>query len=195
MDMDGGGLYVPARVIYALAQRRMNRSLFLSILLLTAMSVGADTIDYEITSITNENGTTLLAKAVKQYSVKDIVVEERNRNGEIHWAKSLPLQKDFAVGASVYREPKLTGFGLWASGGGCRSFSWEWFNMEKPGIFKKLQEGGVVEVAYQGLPLVEEIAEITFMTDISLRVNNGCEVGKVTHRVLVKKGSVLRFAP
>lgn len=178
-----------------MAQSHMHRTLLLSLLVLVSLPVGAETIDYEITSISNENVTTILARGKKEYSVKDIVVEERNRNGEVHWAKSLLLEKDFAVGASVYREPKLTGFGLWASGGGCRSFSWEWFNIEEPGLFRKLQEGGMVEVTYQGQPLVEEIAVITFKTDISLRINNSCEVGKATHRVLVKKGSVLRFAP
>ena len=173
----------------------MHRTLLPSLFLLLALPVGAETIEYEITSISSENVASVLAKGAKDYSVKNIVVEERTRNGEVHWVKTLPLEKGFAVGASIYREQKLTGFGLWAVGDGCRSFSWEWFNVEKPGIFRKLQEGGMVAVTYQGQPLVEEIAEITFKTDISLRVNNSCEVGKVTHRVLIKKGSVLKFAP
>jgi hypothetical protein len=173
----------------------MHRTLLPSLFLLFLLPAGAETIDYEISRISSDNVSIVLAKGKKEYSVSDIVVEEKNSDGEIHWSKTLPLENGFGVGASIYREPKLTGFGLWGVNDGCRSFSWEWFNIEKLGTFKKLQEGGMVLVTYQGQPLVEEIAEIFFTTDISLRINNSCEVGKVTHRLLIKKGSVLTFAP
>jgi hypothetical protein len=173
----------------------MTKPILLSILFFIAMPISAESINYEISAISKDNVKTVLVQGVKEYSVKDIVVEESKKGRETHWSKSLPLEKDFSVGASVYREKKLEGFGLWAKDGGARSFSWEWFSIEKPGVFNKLQEGGSIEVTYQGGPLVEEIAAISFKTDISLRINNSSEVGGVTHRVLIKKGSVLRFAP
>lgn len=178
-----------------MTQMKIYRIFAMLLLLIFPASAWAESLEYEIMSISDDNIATVLAKGKKEYSAKDIVVEERNVKGEVHWAKALPLEKGFSVGASVYREPKLTGFGLWAEIDEGRSFSWEWFNVEKPGIFRKLQEGGVVTVTYQGLPLVEEIASIYFATDISLRINNSNEVGKDTHRVLIKKGSVLKFSP
>lgn len=171
------------------------RRVFLILLLLAFPALSwAESVDYEITSFSDDNVATLLAKGKAEYSAKDLVIEEKNFQGETAWSKSIRLVEGFSIGASVHREPKLTGFGLWAHHEGCRSFSWEWFNLERPGIFRKLQEKGVVTVTYQGLPLIEEIASIHFDTDVSLRINDSCEVEKLTHRVLIKKGSVLSFA-
>ena len=173
----------------------MRRGLAILLLLTFPALTWAESVEYEITSFSDLNVATLLTKGKTEYSVKDLVIEEKNFQGEIFWSKSIRLEGGFSIGASVHREPKLTGFGLWAVHDGCRSFSWEWFNLERPGIFRKLQEEGALTVTYQGLPLVEEIASIHFDTDVSLRINDSCEVDKVTHRVLIKKGSVLSFTP
>lgn len=121
----------------------------------------------------------------------DIQIERREYQGQVHWSKSIPLEKGFGIGASIYREPEITGFGIWARGSAC-GFSWEWFNVAGPGKFEKLQESGEVSVIHRKVGPNKEIAEIHFDTDVSLRLNESKEVGGTTHRILIRKGSVLK---
>lgn len=164
----------------------------LSFLLLLANASWADKIDYEIYAVDEAGKTTLMAKGSKKYSDADLVIEERNVQGETHWSKSLELEGGFSVGASIYREPEVTGFGLWAQRSPC-GFSWEWFNAWTTGRFKKLQETGDLSVSYRSTGSMQEISEIIFDTDVSLRLNESQDIHRKTHRILVKKGSVLKF--
>lgn len=166
----------------------------LAVLLCVATPAWAAKIVYEIYSLDANRSPTLLAKGIKEYSDSDIRIERREHRGQVHWSKSLPLEKGFGVGASIYREPEITGFGIWAEGSLC-GFSWEWFNVKSPGKFKKLQESGEISVVYREMEKNKEIAEIHFDTDISLRLNESKEVGKKTHRILIRQGSVLKFPP
>ncbi|HAW52261.1 MAG TPA: hypothetical protein DCX54_08040 [Flavobacteriales bacterium] len=176
----------------------MNKTILLLIttLIFASLSVAhAETIEYEITRISEGNTSTLIAKGKKEYSAEDIIVKEDKCPGQEHFSKKLMLEKGFGIGASIYQEPKLTGFGLWGVIERGRSFSWEWFNLRQPGIFKKLQENGTVSVSCIDDPRYEEIGEIYFSTDISFRINTSQEIGRVTHRILIKKGSILKFTP
>lgn len=172
----------------------MLRRFALAVLLSVALPAWAEKIVYELSSLDGNGNPTLLAKGSKKYSDSDIRIEKREHRGEVHWSKSLSLEKGFGIGASIYQEPEITGFGIWAEGSAC-GFSWEWFNVTGPGKFKKLQESGEVSVVYREVRQNKEIAEIHFDTDISLRLNESKEVGKKTHRILVRKGSVLKFPP
>lgn len=171
----------------------LNRIVLIA-LLCASMPAWAEKLFYEIYSLDLNGKQTLLAKGVKEYTDSDIQIESREYRGKIHWSKSLALEKEFGIGASIYREPEITGFGIKAKGSPC-GFSWEWFNVLSPGKFKKLQESGEVSVAYREIGNMKEIAEIHFDTDISLRLNESKEVGKETHRILIKKGSVLKLPP
>lgn len=155
----------------------------------------AASLSYVITDYADPAHPHVVARGTKVYSAKDIqIVPEEDSGGKTSWTKSLQLASGYSIGASIYREPHLDGFGLWIRQNG-RGFSWEWFDNPNKGVFPKLQEGGSVRVTYRGLPAIEEIASITFETDISLRLNLADDAGKVTQRVLVQKGSVLEFPP
>lgn len=172
----------------------LKRLLLLSFLLIFANACRAEKIEYEIFALDEAGKPTLLAKGVKEYADADVEIEERNVRGEIHWSKSLLLEGGFSVGGSIYREPQVTGFGLWARHSAC-GFSWEWFNASASGRFKKLQETGQLSVTYRNVGSMKEISEIVFDTDVSLRLNESQDIHRDTHRILVKKGSVLKFPP
>lgn len=154
-----------------------------------------ESISYEIYSFVGNSDGQLIAKGTKEYSLSDIEVIEKEHRGEIHWAKALELEDGFKVGASIYREPEITGFGLWAKQTPC-GFSWEWFNISGPSKYNKLQEGGSISVEYYKSNGLKEIIAVHFDTDISLRLDEARkEIGGKTHRILVKKGSILKFSP
>lgn len=168
--------------------------LLLSFLLIFANAGRAEKIDYEIYAIDEAGKPAFMAKGVKEYVDADLEIDERNVRGEIHWLKSLELEGGFLVGASIYRVPKVTGFSLWAKRSPC-GFSWEWFKASASGRFKKLQETGQLSVTYRNVGPVKEISKIVFDTDVSLRLNEPPNKAQKTHRILVKKGSVLKFPP
>lgn len=170
------------------------RTLLLFLLWSCAAAAMAEKIDYEVYAMDGSGKTALISKGVKEYGPADFEIEERNVRGEIHWSKSLALENGFSIGASIYREPETAGFGLWAHRSPC-GFSWEWFNAAAPNHFEKLQETGQVSVTYRTVGAVKEISRIAFDTDISLRLNESKDINRQTHRILVKKGSVLEFPP
>lgn len=143
--------------------------------------------------MSDPNGV-LIAKGVKEYSASEIQVIEKEHRGEIHWSKTLMLDKGFGISGSIYREPEITGFGLSAEGSEC-SFSWEWFKIIESGKYKKLQEAGEISVKYNRIGSLKEVSEIYFDTDISLRLNESKEIGRDTHRILIREGSVLKLPP
>ena len=173
----------------------MKRAVFAVLFIVLSSAVSADSISFEIYSYLDSSEGVLIAEGIREYAPADIVVTEKAYRGEVHWEKYLEVEGGFRVGASIYREAEVTGFGIWAKSTPC-SFSWEWFKLSGPRIFSKLQEQGQVSVEYREVGGLKEIAAIHFDTDISLRLNETKnEVGAVTYRVLMKKGSVLKFSP
>ncbi len=150
----------------------------------------ASSVAYEIFHFTKDKNGQLVAEGNKEYSYGDIKVS----CDENHCRKTLLLERGYGVGASVYREPRLKGFGIWATRNN-EGFSWEWFGRDGEDKFKKLQEGGMVTVKYQGLPVLEEIAEIRFDTDVYLRLDESHSSDGDTQRILIKKDSILKFVP
>lgn len=179
-------------------RKRVTSSMLIRFVFVALFSVAAPAwaaeVVYELYSLDANGESALLAKGTKRYSDADFEVERREHRREVHWSKSLPLEKGLGIGASIYQEPDVTGFGMWATGSPC-GFSWEWFNVAGPGKFKKLQESGEVSVSYRAIGPNKEIAEIRFDTDVSLRLNESKEVGRTTHRVVIRKGSVIKFPP
>lgn len=168
------------------------RVLLLTVLLACSSLTRAEKIGYEIYAMNGAELPTLISKGIKEYSAADFLVEESNDRGRVNWSKSLELDGGFSIGASIYRESEVAGFGLWAQRSPC-GFSWEWFNATAPGHFKKLQEVGLLSVSYRSEGNLKEIAEIVFDSDVSLRLNESQDTNRKTHRVLIKKGSVLKF--
>lgn len=166
----------------------------LLLILMASTAANAEKISYEIFSFSGDKNCVLIAKGVKEYSSKDIEVQERGNIGDRFWSKYLNLEQGYSLGASIYRKAEIDGFGLWIKkdNGG---FSWEWFNLCEDGIYKKLQEDGEVRVSYTEIEGNVEISEIEFLTDISRRLNETKKVGVVTKRVLIRKGGILKFKP
>lgn len=159
------------------------------LVLLVVLPVQAASLAYEIHKINKDGTVTLLVKGVKKYKAEDVEVVTRSTRGGLRWQKSILLAKGLGIGVSIYREAKPRGFGMWAKGSPC-GFSWEWFRPIKAGKYLKLQEIGVISVKYRKYGGKQEIAEISFDTDISFRLNEERKAGVVTHRILIRKGSV-----
>ena len=123
-------------------------------LLVVPQADGKETVTWEAVALSQQRG--LLDKGTKSYlPSRDIIVrkEGQGRGGRPAWSKSLPLSDTFAVGASVYQESKLDGFGLFVSRrGDQRGFSWEWFERESGSTFRKLQGQGRVSVLPRSRP-------------------------------------------
>jgi hypothetical protein len=105
--------------------------------------------------------------------------------------KFVELEQGYKVGARIFYEKELTGFGLLAQKSD-DDFSWNWYSREFGNRFRKLRGGTLVEVKVTGRPIFEELTEVSFVEDTRL----GFKVGRAedhTHTILVKAGSVLRF--
>ncbi len=150
----------------------------------------ASTVSYEIRHSTQDKSGRLVAEGTKVYSYADIKVT----CVQTLCKKTLLLEQGYSVGASIYREPKLKGFGIWAVRND-QGFSWEWFSRAGEDSFKKLQEEEMVSVKYQGLPVLEEIAEIRFDTDVYLRLDEYHTSDGNPQGIYIKKNSILKFAP
>lgn len=162
--------------------------------------VDAASVSYELYDFTENETGNLVASGTKSYKHSDVEVIERAENPEeIWWEKILWLEKGYGIGASIHREDTMTGFGLTGELV-CEKykcpFSWEWFRQASGNKFSKLQESGSVRIETRPVNKKVEISRIEFLSDVSLRINaTRKEVGAVTHRILIKKGSVLEYAP
>src|SRR5207253_1816568 len=139
----------------------------------------------------------LIAAGTRSYLPQDVEVSKGPAPDAINWQKTLSISSGFDIGASVYREPRTDGFGLWIrkDGGG---FSWEWFVRENDGVFRKLQGSGRVKVRFARLGNLEELAEVQFLDDVTMRLDSLWMIpfwSKKTHHLVVRKGSVLWLAP
>jgi hypothetical protein len=93
----------------------------------------------------------------------------------------------------VYREPKLTGFGLSLDKEGSDCFSWEWFKHDSGDIFSKMVGRGKLRVSVAGDSKVQELVAVEFLDDIPLQ----CEDRRsgLTYEAVVKTGSTFRVKP
>ena len=168
----------------------MTRLSLAALLLLVSSAAAAEVIVYEIYEI-SKIGSRLIAKGKREYSVSDVKVHPYERGGQKIAEKLIELEQGYRVGARIFFEKELTGFGLLAKHSD-HDFSWEWYNKESGSRFRKLQGGTAVEVTVSGRPFMEELAEVRFLDDTNL----GFIAGRGrddTHRIVVKAGSVFRF--
>lgn len=168
----------------------MTRLALAALLVLASSVVGAETITYEIYEISNI-GSRLIAKGKREYSVSDVKVHPYERDGRKVAETLIELEQGYRVGARIFFEKELTGFGLLAKHSD-HDFSWEWYNKESESRFRKLQGGTAVEVRVSGRPFMEELVEVRFLDDTSLGFIAG-RGRNDTHRIIVKAGSVFRF--
>jgi hypothetical protein len=179
--------------------------LWVLVFILAPAVVCAESIVYELYDVSSTANRVLLAKGVRDYTLKDVLVDEHLFGRERNWSKEIPIVEGFNAGAVIYREKDLTGFalrlkrrggfmGVLSQGG----FSWDWFDRESGLIFRKRQGGGRIKVTLVPSTEFQEIAAVEVLEDVTLRV-----IGRPwwfftkddTHQLVVRKGSVLRFAP
>jgi len=183
----------------------MGKWMLFAALVLVPFGALAETITFELYELSKTGTRSLVAKGEKDYSLKDVIVDEHWFGREKHWSKEILVSNGFSAGGSIYREKDLIGFGLWlkkstgfvalVSGGG---FSWDWFNREDGTVYRKLQGPGRVKVTLVPSSEFQEIASIEFLEDVTLRLNADpwfFFTDRDTHNLVIAKGSILRFAP
>lgn len=142
----------------------------------------------------------LIAEGTRTYSPADIRIDPGVPPVVKSWGKTLEVSHGFSIDASVYRQPKIEGFGLSLSKDG-QGESWEWFDLEGTNIFVKRQGDGKVKVRMRRVDGEEELAAIEFLDDVTLRLRMDAWwqalpfMDHDTHHLVVKKGSVLWLAP
>ena len=164
--------------------------IFNIIVLFISTAAFAENIQYEIYK---KSTGTLISSGVKEYVVTDIILNPYTSRGEKVVEKFIELEQGFKIGARIFSELKLTGFGLVAEleeG----DFSWEWYKQKEGYTFQKLQgKKGFVTVRVSGLPLFETLEEVIFLDDARLSFHHGGAGKPESHDIIIKKGSVLKF--
>jgi len=149
----------------------------------------AESIKYEIyKTLTKE----LITSGTKHYTKQDIIEQPYQSNGQEINEKLLELAQGYKIGARVFKEEKLTGFGLVAELK-ASDFSWEWYDHTNNLLFEKLQGGTLVKVSISGGPLYQILEEVNFLDDTKLEFTTGCKNKKTSYTILIKQGSILKF--
>lgn len=147
----------------------------------------ASSIGYEIYNLSTPEKPELIGEGKKIYAFKDIEVA----HPLMTWKKQINLEQGFHVGCVIQSSrTKVEGFALYAKKK-WNDFSWEWFDWQSPGKYKKRQGDGLLSVYF--VPTDnggKKIAKIVFDTDIFLKSKVKKECDFV---ILVKTGSSLNF--
>jgi len=127
----------------------------------------------------------------RDYSIADVKSYPYDKNGQKITERLIELEQGYRVGARIFFEKELTGFGLLAKHADS-DFSWEWYSRQNGNRFRKLQGGTAVNVSVSGMPFMEELVEVKFLDDTILRFKSESAQDD-THRIIIKAGSVFRF--
>jgi hypothetical protein len=107
--------------------------------------------------------------------------------------KALPVAAGYDIRASIVPEKQIDGFGLQLTRQG-DGFSWEWFQRESGDVFRKIQGGGQVQVRFRTVGDVQELAEVYFIDNVTMRIDRYWLVPfhhSDTDELVIKRGSVL----
>lgn len=165
--------------------------LILSVILtFFCLASAAEKIEYEIYDLSSGE---LIGSGVREYGKSDVLLKPYTSGGKKIVEKHIELEKGFKVGARIFSEQRLTGFGLVAELTP-QDFSWEWYNQVTGRTFKKLQgEKGLVKIRVSGLPVLERLEEVEFLDNATLGFKLGGAGNSESHEIIIKKGSVLKF--
>ena len=194
--LDEGGRVGLCRMTSSLKRRTLLTVavLFLTALLLASARGCRDSFDYAIYAIPTGSKPDLLAQGTAKADGTNVKSAEGAAFGRHFQRKWIELESDFIVGANVYREKRLDGFGLWIRRHGS-GFSWNWFTRESGLVFRKLQGSGRIEASLTPNKEYEELSGVEFLDDVTLTGQFGWLPYWDTHQVIIKKGSVLRLSP
>jgi hypothetical protein len=177
----------------------MARQLALTFFLLALLCAPAcaESISYEIYKLRSDGSREVVASGTRKYGLDEIARSEKidRSTGITRTDANLTLDSGYIIGGSFYRMPEIDGFPLWIQGKwNPLGASWEWFDHVEDGIFNKRQVGGRIDVRSIRVDGLEQIVEVRFLTDVTLRYSwlIGLEESLF---VEVKAGSVFRHAP
>jgi hypothetical protein len=169
-------------------------------LCLCSSALGADVVSFEIYGTTLDGTRYLISRGARSYRTADLEMSEHLGTWPLGTVTAftnaaLSLDEGWQIGISLYKEPVVDGFGMWAKKSwNPFGFSWEWFYSEADGQFKKLQLDGHVKVTFSHSAGLEEVAAIEFLTDATFRYEWFPGLSDSVY-VVIKRGSIFRVAP
>jgi hypothetical protein len=130
-----------------------------------------------------------LSSGEKELHASDVVITPRGTGYE----KNIGLGNHFNFGLSESCDRHRTGFGLTGDRTDQKTFSWDWFDVDRPGHAKKLQESGELSFDTKKTSKGTEINRMEFLTDISIRVSRRTDSNPLNPawRIKISKGSVV----
>jgi hypothetical protein len=150
-----------------------------------------ETLTFEAFQVDRRGIRTAVGRRILEYRPgRDVLVEETSYAAS---SKTLPLGYGLSLSTDVYREQKLTGFGLVLEKDNSSCFSWEWFDHSNGAIFRKIRGGGHVRVSISGAAGSQELVAVAFLDDVTLQC--AAEGTGVVEELRVKSGSVFRVKP
>ncbi|MBX9666178.1 MAG: hypothetical protein K2X93_01110 [Candidatus Obscuribacterales bacterium] len=131
----------------------------------------------------------LLSSGEKELQTSDVVITRRLMLDK----KTIELSDNFNFGLAESCNRHDAGFGLTGGRTDEKTFSWDWFNVDRPGHAKKLQESGELSFDTKKTPNGTEMNRMEFLTDISIRVSRRTDVNPLNPawRIKIFKGSVI----
>ena len=135
-----------------------------------------------------------LSSGEKTLRKSDIALIEK---GDLY-NKRIDLSDDFTfniVDSTGRTANDKSGFGLTCGRKTEETFCWEWFEIDRPGHAKKLQESGELAISFEKSPTGVEIKKIEFLSDVSMRVNLAKDWNPfaVKWRIKIFKGTVITW--
>ena len=129
---------------------------------------------------------TMIASGEKDFANADVSVEPVSD----FFMKEVEIGNHFTLGIGGSASE---GFALVGGRDDGQTFSWDWFNIDKPGHAEKLQENGELAFEVVTTPNGKEVSRIEFLTDVSVRVARfgNMDVLNPEWRIKVLKGSVI----
>jgi len=97
----------------------------------------------------------------------------------------------YVVEESKGQEDYLGGFGLFGERDDVKTFSWDWFDVDRPGHANKLQESGALSFETNKTSIGTEISRMHFLKDVSIRIDRLGQKDPVepAWRIKILKGS------
>lgn len=149
-------------------------------------------INYEIVDCADysnsSSGTTSLLLSTAQVHAIE------GRDGPLA-EKTFLLCPRFRIGlAGPLDSENPKGFALKGSVDGAQMFSWDWFEVERPGFARKIQEGGELAFEIALRDGKHQIVMTELLSDISIRLKAlSAPRDQLAFRINLKKGSVIHW--
>jgi hypothetical protein len=162
----------------------------------------AQSFQYELVDVSRHPHRVIASASIDLTAKVEIAVAPEGHESKV-MKRELRLPGGWAVGCSDYREPTPKGFGCWLGRRPSKlsldqydGFSWEWYDLESPGMYTKRQGGARAQLRVSmdnGLPAMESLV---FLDDTVFSANVGpLGAGKETHELRITRGSLLPLTP